>query len=78
MLGIPQQCIDVETPTTGRILPGDGWDLKFRLYHPTENNGFTVFDEETFTLKLAVFADPMIKSISWKGWFQGRTEVQSP
>lgn len=56
--------IDVETPTTGKILPGDGWDLKFRLYHPTENNGFTVFDEETFTLKLAVFADPMIKSIS--------------
>ena len=38
-------------------------DLKFRLYHPTENNGFTVFDEETFTLKLAVFADPMIKSM---------------
>jgi len=56
--------IQAETPTKGKILPGDGWDLTFRLYHPTENNLFTNYDEETFTLELAVFADPMIKSIS--------------
>ncbi|MDA8727486.1 hypothetical protein N9O16_05340 [Candidatus Poseidoniaceae archaeon] len=67
--------IQAEIPTKGFILPGDGWDLTFRLYHPDENNGYTVYDEETFALVLAVFADPMIKSISSNdGRFQEGTE----
>jgi hypothetical protein len=67
--------IQAETPTKGFILPGDGWDLTFRLYHPDENNGYSVYDEETFSLVLAVFADPMIKSISSdEGQFQEGTQ----
>jgi uncharacterized membrane protein len=50
----------VDTPNPPNVLDGDGWDLTFRLYHPDENNGFTVYDQETFTYQLAVFADPGI------------------
>ncbi len=63
--------LEVDIPDRGFILPGDGWDLTFRLYHPDENAGYTQFDEETFTLVLAVFADPMIKSVtSNDGYFE--------
>jgi len=55
--------VRVQTPARPNILSGDGWDLKFRLYHPTENNGYTNFDEETFRFALDVFADPMIESL---------------
>ena len=51
----------VDAPTSPNILAGDGWDLKFRLYHPDENNAYTVFDQAIFTYKLAVFADPSIE-----------------
>ena len=51
------------------MLPGDGWDLTFRLYHPDENSNFTQYTEETFTLVLAVFADPAIVSITPSGEF---------
>ena len=37
--------------------------MTFRLYHPTENNSYTVYDEETFNFELDVFADPLIESI---------------
>jgi hypothetical protein len=63
-----------DIPNRGSILPGDGWDLTFRLYHPDENMGYTVFTEETFTLVLAVFADPMIKSITSGGDFEEGSE----
>ena len=66
--------LEADIPDQGSILPGDGWDLKFRLYHPDENMGYTVFTEETFTLVLAVFADPMIKSISSVGDFEEGSE----
>ncbi len=52
----------VDAPTSPNILAGDGWDLTFRLYHPDENNGYQNYDQETFTYKLAVFADPAIVS----------------
>lgn len=52
--------LKVTAPTSPNILPDDGWDLTFRLYHPDENNGYTNFDQETFTYKLAVFSDPGI------------------
>ena len=50
----------VKSPESPYILAGDGWDLTFRLYNPDENNGYTNYDEETFTYKLAVFSDPAI------------------
>ena len=56
--------INASIPERGNMLPGDGWDLTFRLYHPDENSNYTQFTEETFTLVLAVFADPAIMSIT--------------
>ena len=50
----------IDTPDTPNILSGDGWDLTFRLYHPDENNGYIVYEEDTFTYELAVFANPGI------------------
>ena len=50
----------IDAPNPPNILAGDGWDLTFRLYHPTENNGYTVYDQEVFTYELAVFSDPAI------------------
>ena len=67
--------LEVDIPDRGFILPGDGWNLTFRLYHPDENAGYTEYDEETFTLVLAVFADPMIKSVSSNsGYFEEGSE----
>ncbi len=50
----------IDAPDTPHILSGDGWDLTLRLYHPNENSGYSVFEEDTFTYKLAVFANPAI------------------
>ncbi|MGB2167857.1 MAG: NEW3 domain-containing protein [Poseidonia sp.] len=50
----------VDAPNPPNILPGDGWDLTFRLYHPDENSGYTIYEEDVFTYQLAVFADPAI------------------
>ena len=50
----------VDAPNPPNILPGDGWDLTLRLYHPDENAGYTVYEEDVFTFQLAVFADPAI------------------
>lgn len=55
--------IVVDAPNRPNILSGDGWDMTFRLYHPSENANYTVFDEETFTFPLDVFADPMVESV---------------
>ena len=50
----------VNAPMSPYILAGDGWELTFRLYNPDENNGYTNYDEETFTYTLAVLSDPAI------------------
>ena len=50
----------VKVPDRPNILPGDGFDLDIRLYHPDEHNGYTVYTEETFTFALNMYADPMI------------------
>ncbi len=50
----------IDSPDPPNVLAGDGWDLTLRLYHPDEHNGYTVYDEETFTYRLAVFSDPAI------------------
>ena len=52
----------VTTPRPPSILPDDGWDLTFRLYHPDEHTGYTVFDEDVWRYELAVFSNPSIKS----------------
>ena len=56
--------IVVDAPNRPNILPGDGYDLTFRLYHPDENLGYSVFTEETFTFALDVFSDPEIGDIT--------------
>ena len=53
----------VDAPNRPNIITDDGWDLTFRLYHPAENNGYTVFDEDTFTFQLDVFADPKVQEV---------------
>jgi len=55
--------IIVDAPNRPNILPGDGYDLTFRLYHPDEHIGYTVFTQETFTFALDVFSDPEIGDI---------------
>ena len=52
--------VRVDAPDRPNIFPGDGWDLTFRLYHPDEHNGYSVYTEDTFTFALDVFADPSI------------------
>jgi len=41
--------VAIDTPDSPNILKNDGYDLTFRLYHPDEHNGFTVYTEETFS-----------------------------
>jgi uncharacterized membrane protein len=55
--------IIVDAPNRPNILPDDGYDLTFRLYHPDEHNGYSIFTEETFTFALDVFSDPEIGEI---------------
>ena len=58
----PLQII-VDAPNRPNIITEDGWDMTFRLFHPTENNGYTVYDEATFTFQLDVFADPSVAEV---------------
>ena len=53
----------VDAPNRPDILVDDGWDLTFRLFHPTENNGYSVFNESTFRFQLDVFADPSVTKV---------------
>ena len=55
--------ISVDMPDKQDIITEDGWDLTFRLFHPTENAGYTVFDEESFRFELDVYADPVVKRV---------------
>ena len=54
----------INAPNRPNILPGDGYDLTFRLYHPDEHTGYSIFTEETFTFALDVFSDPEITDIT--------------
>lgn len=55
--------IIINPPNRPNLLSGDGWNLEFRLYHPDENAGYTVFDSDIFTFKLDNSADPGYSSI---------------
>ncbi len=55
--------ISVDMPNKEDIITDDGWELTFRLFHPTENAGYTIFDEESFRFELDVYADPTVKRV---------------
>ncbi len=55
----------LDVPDFPNIYPGDGWNLTFRLYHPDEHNGYTVYTEATFHIVLDNFADPGISKLSF-------------
>ena len=54
--GAPTMAVDA--PDRPNLLPGDGWDLTFRLYHPNENAGYTEYTEATYRYTLDTKADP--------------------
>jgi hypothetical protein len=54
--GAPTMAVDA--PDRPNLLPGDGWDLTFRLYHPNENAGYTQYTEATYRYTLDTKADP--------------------
>ena len=54
--------ITVDSPVPPAVLPNDGWDLEFRLYHPDEHNNYTVYHDAVFRYRLDVYADPAIQS----------------
>lgn len=53
----------VDMPNKPNLITEDGWDLKFKLFHPSENAGYTVSDNETFRFELDVYADPVVKRV---------------
>jgi len=55
----------IDSPDKPNILSNDGYDLTFRLYHPDDNDGFTVYTEATFSFYFATFADPQITSFDF-------------
>lgn len=61
----------VDMPNKPNLITEDGWDLTFKLFHPTENAGYTVSYNETFRFELDVYADPVVKKV-WisEGTFQ--------
>ena len=67
--------ISVDMPDKPNLITEDGWDLEFKLFHPSENAGYTVSDNETFRFELDVYADPVVNSV-WisEGTFQEGTD----
>ena len=57
----PNLIFNVKVPDRPNILPGDGYDITFRLHHPDPSEPVT---EEVFRFALNVYADPMIDSAS--------------
>ena len=67
--------ISVDMPDKPNLITEDGWDLKFKLFHPDENAGYTESFNETFRFELDVYADPAVKRV-WisEGTFQEGTD----
>ena len=55
--------ISVDMPDKPNLITEDGWDLKFKLFHPDENAGYTESFNETFRFELDVYADPAVKRV---------------
>ena len=53
----------LDVPDFPNIYPGDGWNLTFRLYHPDEHNGYSVYTEATFHVVLDNYADPGLSTL---------------
>jgi len=59
--------IVIDTPDKPNILKNDGYDLTFRLYHPDENVGYTLYTEATFEFYFTNIAIPTIADLSFEG-----------
>ena len=57
----------IDTPDKPNILRNDGYDLTFRLYHPDQNLGYTVYTEATFEFYFNTVAIPTIVDLSFSG-----------
>ena len=67
----------IDTPDKPNILKNDGYDLTFRLYHPDENMGYTVYTEATFEFYFSTIAIPTIADLSFsEGTLLEGTESQ--
>lgn len=55
----------IDTPDKPNILRNDGYDLTFRLYHPDQNLGYTVYTEATFEFYFNTVAIPTIVDLSF-------------
>lgn len=57
--------VAIDTPDSPNILKNDGYELTFRLYHPDEHNGFTVYTEETFSFYFETKANLYISEFQY-------------
>jgi hypothetical protein len=55
----------LDVPDFPNVYPGDGWNLTFRLYHPDEHTGYTVYTEATFMVSLSNYADPGLSELTF-------------
>ena len=55
----------IDTPDRPNILQNDGYDLTFRLYHPDDHNGFTVYTEATFRFFFDTYSEPVIEDLKF-------------
>jgi hypothetical protein len=55
----------IDTPNRPNILQNDGYDLTFRLYHPDDHNGFTVYTEATFRFFFDTYSEPVIENLKF-------------
>jgi uncharacterized membrane protein len=53
----------IDTPDRPNILQNDGYDLTFRLYHPDDHSGFTVYTEATFRFFFDTYSEPVIENL---------------
>ena len=55
----------IDTPDRPNILQNDGYDLTFRLYHPDDHSGFTVYTEATFRFFFDTYSEPVIEDLKF-------------
>ena len=55
----------IDAPDRPNILKNDGYDLTFRLYHPDDHNGYTVYTEDTFSFYFDTYSEPMLRDLSF-------------
>jgi uncharacterized membrane protein len=53
----------ITTPVWPHIYSGDGWNMTFRLYHPSEHDDFTEFHQASILFTLNNSADPSVTDV---------------